>query len=157
MSESSAPTPRAPLSPLGLRLSLTRARVHTHALSNHFNSTSAKFVDDASSRLLIMEVSEANNTATETWELVLEDQTCIYGDNDRLPTGNLLASSWPLVIDDKASFQYDARIFETVRSTKETAWEAFIVGRRCTDPDWGSNGCVRTLMGGLPRGWSMYR
>ena len=51
----------------------------------------------------------AEELATLVWELELEDQTCIYGDNDRLPTGNLLASAWPSVISADASFQYDAR------------------------------------------------
>ena len=52
-------------------------------------------------------------------KLVLADATPIYGDNDRLPSGNLLASSWPSVVSEDAEFQYDVRYFETVRETKE--------------------------------------
>ena len=47
-------------------------------------------------------------------------------------------------------------MFEVVRATKQTAWELFVVGRRCTAPADGSRGCVRTETGGTPTGWSMY-
>ena len=124
---------------------------------NNFNvSTTDEFVGGAPSRLLIVNVDEARETATLEWELVLDDHTCIYGDNDRLPTGNLLGSSWPRVIDASADFQYDARIFEVKRDTKQVAFEAFVVGQRCTEPAHGSDGCVRTYKGGYPNGWSMY-
>ena len=76
---------------------------------NNFNSSTNAFVGDGKSRLLIVSVDETEKLATLVWELELEDQTCIYGDNDRLPTGNLLASAWPSVISADASFQYDAR------------------------------------------------
>ena len=186
---------------------------------NHFNYSSLDFVDGARSRLVIYEVDEQEQLAREVWELELADRTPIYGDNDRLPTGNLLASSWPVVIDAADAFQcgarararaalspartsrararrlasslrdrlpdrdatppppppsfarpraplarspplsarrYDARVFEVVRATKQTAWELFVVGRRCTAPADGSRGCVRTETGGTPTGWSMY-
>ena len=126
------------------------------APAHSFNWTGYSFVGDEPSRLLIMEVDEDQQTAREVWELKLDDQTCIYGDNDRLPSGNLLGSSWPVVIDASLDFQYDARIFEIVRATKQTAWELFVVGRRCEKPLDGSSGCVRTQMGGHPKGWSMY-
>ena len=123
---------------------------------NNFNSSTNAFVGDGKSRLLIVSVDETEKLATLVWELELEDQTCIYGDNDRLPTGNLLASAWPSVISADASFQYDARAFEVVRETKRTAWEAFVIGERCTSPADGSDGCVRAPKGGYPTGWSMY-
>ena len=50
-----------------------------------------------------MRLDEDARVAYMDWELKLEEQTCIYGDNDRLPTGNLLASSWPVVIDAAAA------------------------------------------------------
>ena len=46
--------------------------------------------------------------------LVLEDHTCVYGDNDRLPSGNVIGCSWPAIIDASSTMQYDARIFEVV-------------------------------------------
>ena len=47
--------------------------------------------------------------------------------------------------------RYDVRFFETVRATKQPAWEAFVVGRPCTAPADGSAGCVR-LGGAVPKG-----
>ena len=122
---------------------------------NNFNKTEGSFNGNGPSRLLIVSVDEDAETATLEWELVLEDHTPIYGDNDRLPTGNLLASSWPATINANASFQYDVRIFETVRATKQPAWEAFVLGQGCQHPDDGSGGCVRST-GAIPTGWSMY-
>jgi hypothetical protein len=49
--------------------------------------------------------------------------------------------------------RYDVRFFETVRATKQPAWEAFVVGRKCTAPADGSAGCVRSG-GAVPSGWS---
>ena len=115
---------------------------------NNFNSSTNAFVGDGKSRLLIVSVDETEKLATLVWELELEDQTCIYGDNDRLPTGNLLASAWPSVISADASFQYDARAFEVVRETKRTAWEAFVIGER--DEPGRRHGCVRAPKGAGP-------
>ena len=128
---------------------------------NNLNVTASgakeRFVGGAPSRLLVLRLDEDSMVAYVEWELELADHSCVYGDNDRLPSGNLLATSWPLVKpagDD--AFQYDARLFETVRATKETAWEAFVVGQRCEDPADGSGGCVRSADCGVPNGWSMY-
>ena len=99
---------------------------------NNFNKTE-ELNGNGPSRLLIVSVDEDAETATLEWELVLEDHTPIYGDNDRLPTGNLLASSWPATINANASFQYDVRI-ETVRATKQPAWEAFVLGQGASTP-----------------------
>ena len=123
---------------------------------NNFNYSTATFIGDSNSRLVILNINEDTMTATEVWTLELDEQTCIYGDNDRLPSGNLLGSSWPIVIDASSEFQYDARIFEIERGTKDTAWEAFVIGQRCTSPEDGSFGCVRSAFGGYPSGWSMY-
>jgi hypothetical protein len=64
------------------------------------------------------------------------------------------------VIDAAAALQYDARAFEVVRETKQTAWEALVIGERCTAPSDGSAGCVRVKLDasecGVPAGWSMY-
>jgi hypothetical protein len=123
---------------------------------NNFNYSSNTFIGGSNSRLVILNLDEDALTATEVWALELDDQTSIYGDNDRLPSGNLLGSSWPTVIDASSEFQYDARIFEIERGTKDTAWEMFIIGQRCTHPEDASSGCVRSSMGGYPSGWSMY-
>ena len=129
---------------------------------NNFDAARGRFHLGGPSRLLVVKVDTDAGTATLDWELKLEDHTPIYGDNDRLPSGNLLASSWPAVISVEAEFQYDVRMFETTRTAgatrgSEVAWEAFIVGERCADdsPNKGSEGCVRSD-GAVPKGWSMY-
>ena len=56
-----------------------------------------------------------------------------YGDNDRLPSGNLLTSFWASEFDvrewarrDPGSEQFDARAQEIVRSTQLPAWRASV-------------------------------
>ena len=114
------------------------------------------------SRLLIVDVNESAAEARLSWEYRLGVLSSVFGDCDPLPSGNLLASSWPAVISVEAEFQYDVRMFETTRTAgatrgSEVAWEAFIVGERCADdsPNKGSEGCVRSD-GAVPKGWSMY-
>ena len=123
---------------------------------NNFNATGNFFIGNGPSRLLIVTLDEDRLEARLTWELVLEDQSCIFGDNDQLPTGNLIASSWPIVIREDAPFQYDARAFEVQRDTKATAWELFVIGERCVAPGGGGDGCVRSDQGGIGTGWTMY-
>ena len=123
---------------------------------NNFDASASEFAGQTALR--VIHVNEAAATAEVVWQLELAEKTCVYGDNDRLPSGNLLASAWPYSIDATPGvFQYDARVFETVRATKKTAWEAFVVGKPCVAPDDGSGACVRAgKTGGYPTGWSMY-
>jgi hypothetical protein len=62
--------------------------------------------------LLRVSIGEDAATATLEWELALDEQSDIFGDHDRLPTGNVLACSWPRTISPSATWQYDARAFE---------------------------------------------
>ena len=127
---------------------------------NNYNMTSSTFVGDQSpSRLLIVAVDEEANTATLKWEYVLDDRSDIFGDNDRLPSGNLLGCSWPQTISPDATWQYDARAFEIVRESKEVAWEMYVIGTRCNPKNVGyskGTGCTRSPHGGVGLGWSLY-
>ena len=96
-----------------------------------------------SSRMLIVEVDEAKLEAREAWEFKTGAYTPVYGDNDRLPTGNLLGSFWLNSFDAEewsdagdaetrdAYEQFDARAMELVRATKLRAWSASVQGRLC--------------------------
>ena len=91
-----------------------------------------------SSRMLIVEVDEAKLEAREAWEFKTGAYTPVYGDNDRLPTGNLLGSFWLNSFDVEewsdagdaetrdAYEQFDARAMELVRATKLRAWSASV-------------------------------
>merc|ERR1712196_741433 len=87
---------------------------------NAYDPTTDTFVGD--SRLLVVRVDEEASTATLVWEYKLGYNSSVFGDNDRLPTGNLLASGWPA--KPTATVNYDAQIVEVVRGTGEVAWSA---------------------------------
>eukprot|EP00618_Florenciella_parvula_P035877 CAMPEP_0119512872 /NCGR_PEP_ID=MMETSP1344-20130328/31132_1 /TAXON_ID=236787 /ORGANISM="Florenciella parvula, Strain CCMP2471" /LENGTH=613 /DNA_ID=CAMNT_0007550041 /DNA_START=12 /DNA_END=1853 /DNA_ORIENTATION=+ len=85
------------------------------------------------SRLLIVKINEAESTATVKWSYGVGAYTPIYGDNDKMPTGNMLGTMW---VGDMACkdwekqckhscdcsyYPYDAEIMEVDRVTKETA------------------------------------
>ena len=46
------------------------------------------------SRLLIVKINEAESTATVKWSYGVGAYTPIYGDNDKMPTGNMLGTMW---------------------------------------------------------------
>ena len=87
---------------------------------NAYDPTAQVFVGD--SRLLVVRVNEEASTATLVWEYKLGYNSSVFGDNDRLPTGNLLGSGWPGKPTNSTSF--DAQIVEVVRETGELAWSA---------------------------------
>ena len=74
-----------------------------------------------------------------TWCHLSGTYAKIFGDNDRLPTGNLLGCFWQSR-SYTADAAYDAKIVEIVRATKELAFEAtFYSDRSCAaDDDDGS-------------------
>merc|ERR1711988_203561 len=88
-----------------------------------------------SSRLLIVQVYEDAQYANIVWEFKVGAYTPEYGDNDRMPTGNLLTCYWVEDFDvdqweesGDADEQFDARVQEIVRSTKLPAWRASVQG-----------------------------
>ena len=91
---------------------------------NAYDPSAGTFVGD--SRLLVVQVDEVAATATVVWEYKLGYNSSVYGDNDRLPTGNLLGSGWPG--RPTANTTFDAQIVEVVRETGELAWSAEVYG-----------------------------
>ena len=91
-----------------------------------------------SSRMLIVEIDEDDYVAKVVWEYKTGAYTPEYGENDRLPSGNLLGSFW---ISDYnvtqwssrefGSEQFDMRIVELVRETQLPAWRASVQGALC--------------------------
>lgn len=79
-----------------------------------------------SSRLMIVKVDEAANTAHISWMYDLGVWTPIYGDNDRLPSGNALGALWTGQRTTK-HFDHQAQIIE-VTQEGEMAWEMNVYG-----------------------------
>ena len=125
-------------------------------------TSGAKFVGDAPSRLLVMRLDEDARVAYMDWELKLEEQTCIYGDNDRLPTGNLLGCWWQssTYAHDDA---YDAKVVELVRASSEVAFELEVSSDRgcsaaaspCSvDGTWRRSTSINDRPGPVPSTWT---
>jgi len=96
---------------------------------NAYDMENDKFANPSGSRLLIVKVDEEAETATLVWEYQFGYNTTIYGDNDQLPSGNLLGCAWP----DKSSIgrsesTFDAEIVEVTRETGEIAWRMEVIG-----------------------------
>ena len=84
-----------------------------------------QYEQGASSRMLVVEIDEAALVATVVWEWSVGAYTKVYGDNDRLPSGNLLGSFWVTDFDvaewndhEYGDEQFDARVVEVVRDTQ---------------------------------------
>lgn len=90
------------------------------------------------SRLLTIQDGEI------VWEYKLPGYSEVFGDNDRLPTGNVLATWWPKDIN-AATGPADVNIIEVTRA-KEIAWE-MSVGTGCD-----TNNCTRDYR----KGWKIY-
>ena len=88
-----------------------------------------------SSRMLIVGINSTTKRAKELWEWKTGEYTPEFGDNDRLPSGNLLGCYW--ISDYNVSewsydgFEYDTRVLEIVRSTKLPAWRFSVQGKKC--------------------------
>ena len=103
------------------------------------------------SRLLIIKYEDStDDAATVEWEYLFDGKCPFFGDNDRLPTGNLLGCYWPETqyADDGES--YDELAVEVVRDSKATAWRLEVVGAGCDGPT-GST-CNRAT----GTGWTFY-
>lgn len=93
-----------------------------------------------SSRMLIVHVDEVKKKMTERWSYSFHEfpwgYSPFYGDNDRLPTGNLLSSFWPIV-KSGAKYEdvmYDCRASEIDRSSSKKAWDMKVYGKgECED------------------------
>lgn len=88
-----------------------------------------------SSRMLIVGINSTTMRAKELWEWKTGEYTPEFGDNDRLPSGNLLGCYW--ISDYNVTewsyegFEYDTRVLEIVRSTKLPAWRFSVQGSKC--------------------------
>lgn len=107
------------------------------------------------SRLLIVEIDETQNEVREVWDYSFAKYpwgySPIFGDNDRLPTGNFLASFWPSVLSGEAyeNIRYEAKIVEIERQSKAVVWSADFFGEL---DGCDSSECVRDRF----CGWKMY-
>ena len=112
------------------------------------------------SAMVVMRLErDAANRANSSLRIVWWHQTphaSIYGDTDRLPSGNLLGVHWPTTIDAPPSAcSYESRMVEIVRETHELAWEATVFGQYPCP----SYPCDRTEAHGFaqPEGWAQYQ
>jgi len=109
------------------------------------------------SRLLVVHVDETKKRMTERWSFSFHEYPWGYspafGDNDRLPTGNLLASFWPKVKSgtNYEGVTYDCRVSEIDRSSSRIAWEVKIHGK------YRNALCEEQFCGrDIDVGWRMY-
>merc|ERR1711998_757423 len=81
------------------------------------------------SRMLAVRLDGDAKTATLEWEHKLGYNSSIFGDCDRLPTGNMFGCSWPTngELNDGSIAAYDAEVFE-VTTDNEMAWEMKVYG-----------------------------
>lgn len=79
-----------------------------------------------SSRLMVVKVDEEANTAHISWMYDLGVWTPIYGDNDRLPTGNALGALWTGQRTTR-DFDNQAQIIEVTKQG-DMAWEMNVYG-----------------------------
>lgn len=107
------------------------------------------------SRLLVVEIDESQNEVREVWDYAFAKfpwgYSPIFGDNDRLPTGNYLASFWPSVLsgEEFEDVRYEAKIVEVERESKVAVWTAEFFGEL---DGCDQNECTRDRM----CGWKMY-
>lgn len=113
--------------------------------NNAHDHTTDDFVSNTSS-LMTVRVDEAAQTATVVWEYKLPYQQEVYGDNDRLPSGNFLSVGWPWEFSARENIDFDMEVFEVVERTKERAWEFKV---------WGES-TTRTGSDGNNTGWMVY-
>ena len=98
------------------------------------------------SRLLVVEAADGAANASVVWEYDVGVYSQMFGDNDRLPTGNMFACWWPSETIN-GSDAYEARVAEITRSTMETAFRLDIFGKETCA---AGESCARET------GWLMY-
>ena len=91
-----------------------------------------------SSRVLVVQVDEDTMEANVVFEHETGEYTPEYGDNDQLPSGNLLICYWLQDLDvaaerraGDAGGMFDVRVEELVRATHLPAWRADVQGPLC--------------------------
>ena len=97
------------------------------------------------SRLLIVKIDEAAKTANVTFDYSTGTYSQVFGDNDRMPTGNMLGCWWPshtVTADDDAC----CKVQEVDRSTSGVAFELQVYGKKTCE----SGTCD------VEEGWLMY-
>jgi len=113
---------------------------------NAYDDDSNMWPNPSGSRMLIVQVDEVDESVTLVWEHSMGYNTSVFGDNDRLPTGNLLGCAWPHKSSiDTTEQTYDAEIVEVVRETGDIAWNMKI---------WGDG--TRSTNSQQIYGWMMY-
>ena len=105
------------------------------------NYDEASIGGSANSRLLVVKVNESTYEANVTFQYDLDVYSDIFGDNDRLPTGNLLACYWPSDSMDYDN-QFSAKIVEVVRDSSEVAFEVKITSTAMTEAECPDNVCM---------------
>ena len=105
------------------------------------NYDEASIGGSANSRLIVVEVNESTYEANVTFQYDLDVYSNIFGDNDRLPTGNLLACYWTSDSMDYDN-QFSAKIVEVVRDSSEVAFEVKITSTAMTEAECPDEVCM---------------
>lgn len=106
---------------------------HFSLFDNHVNEEKS-FIDDQSSRMVILEIDEDNWWAKEVFAFDTGDQAMIYGGADVLPSGNVLGSSYPDNVYPSIPDQsFQQNIWE-VTAEGEIAWRVGFKGPNPWDP-----------------------
>ena len=91
--------------------------------------------DAGGSRLLALRVDERARRARVVWEHALGVVSDVFGDHDRMPTGNSLGSLWGATWGtnrtESGGMDAMARIVEVARPSHEVAWSLDVVGPPC--------------------------
>lgn len=118
-----------------------------YMFDNQFAAHDGQYMSDHS-RLLAVTVDDTLGYATITWEYDIGFQSPVFGDCDRLPSGNVLATAWPR--NTTKDISYDARIMEVTKAN-EIAWDLQIFGTECSEQV-----CDRSPKGTPGDGWVIY-
>ncbi|KAJ8610607.1 hypothetical protein CTAYLR_007150 [Chrysophaeum taylorii] len=88
------------------------------------------------SRGLVVEIDADRRVAREVWEYrfakLPSGYSPMFGDNDRLPSGNMLMSWWPQILTSNETADIDAFIVE-LTPEKEFAWHLRVRGHGCAE------------------------
>jgi len=104
------------------------------------------------SRMLILDVDEANYEAKVTWEWSTGVHAQIFGDADPLPTGNVVGTFWPATVHTTSPDireSYEASAVEVTRNGS-IAWMLGVKGTHAMEPDYDR------FDGEAPIGWAFY-
>ena len=78
--------------------------------------------EDRGSKLLVVKLDEANGNATVTFEYDTGTYSTVFGDNDKLPSTNMLGCWWPSSTYTSSDYA-NCKIQEIVRDTSDVAME----------------------------------